>query len=268
MAIITLLTDFGIQDEYVGVLKGVMLTINPTLTIMDISHHIPPQGIERAGEMLSDAFSWFPQGTIHVAVVDPGVGSERAVIAMRHAGHYFLAPDNGLLSPLLNASDPEEIVAVQNGAYCLHPVSATFHGRDIFAPVAAHLSRGLALSALGPALSPSKLVRLAAPGVVWDSAQQITGQIIGIDHFGNFLTNIDSSTIRLLEKQNAGCVLRIQIGKRWIEGLVSTYADAASQTLIALIGSHGRLEIAVTHGSAAAMLQVQTGQKLRVTAEF
>ena len=162
MAIVTLLTDFGCCDEYVGVIKGVVLSIHPGASIVDISHDMDPQDVVGAAHVLRAAFSWFPQGTVHVAVVDPGVGTQRAILAARCDGHLFLAPDNGLLSPVLLSGSSVAVYAVENPALFRHPVSRTFHGRDIFAPVAARLAMGLPLTSVGPSIGADRIQSLGA----------------------------------------------------------------------------------------------------------
>ena len=164
MTIITLLTDFGCEDEYVAMMKGAILSINSAARLIDISHGIAPQNIARAGLAIENTYRYFPAGTIHAVVVDPEVGSDRAIIAMESRGHRFVGPDNGLFSRLLAAGDPDMLVAVSESAYFLKPVSRTFHGRDIIAPVAAHLSLGVEMNRLGRALRPDQLVFSAGSG--------------------------------------------------------------------------------------------------------
>ena len=162
MGMITLLTDFGTQDEYVGVVKGVIIGINPKARIVDITHGIPPQNVTTAAYTLLAAFPFFPRGTVHMAVVDPGVGTQRRIIAASSDGHVFLAPDNGLLRPVLRAFPPDEIYQVQNEDLFRHPVSRTFHGRDIFAPLAARFSLGLPMKASGRPMALSEVQDLTA----------------------------------------------------------------------------------------------------------
>jgi S-adenosylmethionine hydrolase len=265
MGIITLLTDFGTQDEYVGVVKGVILSINPQATIVDISHQIAPQGILQAADTLKAAYRWFPEGTVHLVVVDPGVGSQRAIIAARYAGFMFVAPDNGLLNPLWEAQTPQTLVRVDNRDLFLHPVSATFHGRDIFAPVAAHLSLGFDLAALGPVVASSDLAMIQIQKPVWDRKHDdIRGNVTGVDHFGNLITNIDSAMIETFAGQHCGRRLIIFIGNSQIDGISSTYAERAKGILMALVGSRNRLEIAVNGGNAAQRFSTPVGLAVRI----
>lgn len=267
MSIITLLTDFGTRDEYVGVVKGVILSINPQATIVDISHQVAPQAILQAADLLQAAYGWFPQGTVHLAVVDPGVGSERAIIAARYKGYTFLGPDNGLLAALWQADPPRDIVRVENSRYFLHPVSTTFHGRDIFAPVAAHLSLGIDPASLGAAVAASDLVTLPVAKAVWNrDLDQVEGKVTGVDRFGNLLTNIDASLIDAFESRHRGLRLVVQIEGERIQGIASTYAQCAKGALTALIGSRNRLEIAVNGGSAVERFASAIGLAVRLEA--
>jgi S-adenosyl-L-methionine hydrolase (adenosine-forming) len=264
MRIITLTTDFGTRDEFTGVIKGVILKINPDVTIVDITHEIPAQAVEQAGETLGAAFAWFPEGTIHMAIVDPGVGSDRDILAARHAGHYFIAPDNGLLPVAWGSQHPEQIVRVQKKEMFLHPVSPTFHGRDIIAPVAANLALGVDLKKLGPVVNPLQIQRLALTGPVWKNDYEIEGQISGADRFGNLRANIKIEDIlQLTEKRQDGKLLII-LGEHQITGLSATYAEHAQGRMIALINSRRQLEIAVTGGSAAELMKTYQGLTIRV----
>jgi S-adenosylmethionine hydrolase len=195
MSIITLLTDFGLDDEYVGVMKGVILSINPAAVIVDITHRVEPQGILQAAFLIRSAWRFFPERTIHVIVVDPGVGGSREILAYESNRQVFIAPDNGVLTLLLDETAADKAVCVRNSDYFLKPVSRTFHGRDVFAPVAAHLSRGTALTELGPAQDLKKILRLKVPKAFIDAAGAIVGSIVSIDRFGNLITNIDSNML-------------------------------------------------------------------------
>lgn len=264
MTIITLCTDFGTRDEYVGVLKGVILSVNPTATIVDLSHGIPPQDIVVAAYMLRTSFVYFPEGSVHAVIIDPGVGTARAIVAARFQGHTFLAPDNGLLPLMWSGVAPAEVVQVDNQDLFRQPVSQTFHGRDIFAPVAAHLAKGTELKAVGHAIAPSRLQCINHGIPHFDPAVGITGYIVGIDRFGNLITNIGPSLLdRLAFDAKAGAV-ETQIGEHRIFGLANHYADGASGQPVVLIGSRGCLEIAVNCGSAAETLRASRGDKVCV----
>ena len=266
MSIITLTTDFGYRDEYVGVIKGVILKINPGITIVDITHEIPAQDFMQAGHTLKAAFGWFPEGTIHIVVVDPGVGSERAVLAAHHAGHFFIAPDNGLLPVVWGGLQPRRIVRVQNSELFLHPVSATFHGRDIFAPAGAHLASGMRLDELGAAVNLTQIRHPALTGPEWLNDWEIQGHITNSDHFGNLRTDIAGEEIQALKQQCKHGTLIISLGgDRRIFGLAETYAESKKGRLIALINSRNQLEIAVAGGNAAQLLKAYAGLTVRVT---
>lgn len=260
MAIITLLTDFGLQDEYVGVLKGVILGIHPETRIIDITHNIQPQDIKAAAYTVKSAFRFFPQQTVHVAVVDPGVGSQRAIIAVACAGHFFLAPDNGLLSPLLVENRPDCVYRVENQNLFKHPVSRSFHGRDVFAPVAAHLSFGLPLKAVGPAINPKNLqpLNVRYPKIKYSGT--LEGEVVSVDRFGNLMTNISHTDIT--ELGTAKVV--VMIGNTIIEKIVDYYAQGLHGEVCAIIGSRDCLEIFVNCGDAAASLNSGPGDVVQV----
>lgn len=260
MAVITLLTDFGLQDEYVGVLKGVILSNNPKATIVDISHGIDAHDIAAAAYALKSSYSFFPEGSVHVAIVDPGVGTERAIIAAQRNRHLFLAPDNGLLSPILRDGSSTTIYRVENEDLFRHPVSPTFHGRDIFAPVAAHISMGLALEALGPFVGMDQVQSLTTKGLRFLSAEELEGRVVAIDRFGNLITNVHSDDMAKLE----GRAMTINIGNHTIEGMVENYAQIGSKVPMAIIGSRGCLEIAIYSGNAARTLNMAKGEIVRV----
>lgn len=264
MAIITLCTDFGIQDEYVGVLKGVMLSVNPSVSIVDLSHSIPPQDVIGAAYLLRASYACFPKGSLHAVIVDPGVGTERAIVAARFDGYLFLAPDNGLLPLVWNKHIPEELVAVENSNLFRKPVSHTFHGRDIFAPVAAHLAHAPDLRNIGRSIDPSRLRQLKHNGPRLEPERGITGVIVAIDRFGNLITNIDASLLDRLASRTAFRRMVIRLGEHRIQGLTDRYADGAPGDPIALIGSRNCLEVAVNCGNAAEILHVARGDGILV----
>jgi S-adenosylmethionine hydrolase len=257
LGVITLLTDFGLQDHYVGVMHGVILRINPAATVVDLCHNIAPQDIVGAALMLSTAYRYFPERTIHVVVVDPGVGSGRRAIAVRTPQGTFVAPDNGVLSHVLASEQVQEMVWLSNAEYWLAPVSATFHARDVFAPVAAHLSLGVKMQALGP---PAEgLVRLDLPEPRVDKDGAIHGQVVHMDRFGNLITNVSQGLLP------AGVAFTVAIAGRSIHGLWGAYTLAAEGELLALVGSHGHVEVAVRNGSAAERLGATAGTAVVVT---
>ncbi|HIK51074.1 MAG TPA: SAM-dependent chlorinase/fluorinase [Oscillatoriales cyanobacterium M59_W2019_021] len=241
--LVTLLTDFGSIDVYVGVMKGVIAGISPEINVVDLTHEIPPQDIAAARFCWMNAYSYFPPGTVHVAVVDPGVGSQRRAVAVEIAEGFLVAPDNGLLSGILSQSPAISAIELNRPQYWRTPnPSQTFHGRDIFAPIGAHLAAGTPLSELGTPIDPATLVCLPIPGY----RQTETGWVGGFqycDRFGNLVTTIPASAI-------AGKVKSVRVGNYSLP-FVLTYSDAQPEELVALLGSHGWLEIAANRGSAA-----------------
>ena len=257
--IITLTTDFGTSDAYVGVMKGVILSISPNVQIVDITHAIPPQDIHEAAFLIHSAYSYFPKGTIHTIVVDPGVGSDRRAIVCQTDRAFFVCPDNGILTFLLQevqkqAAPPERVVAIQNRDYFLPEVSQTFHGRDIFAPVAAHLSLGVPLSDIGPCVP--NLVRLPI-STLQSSNNKLIGHIIKIDRFGNLITNISAEALDAFLKNVVS--YEIKIGNIFLTRLNRAYTESEVGTPLAIVGSFGLLEIAVNGGSAERVLGLKHG---------
>jgi len=265
MAIITLLTDFGLADEYVGVMKGAILAVNPAAVIVDICHHIPPQDVGAAGRMLAASFAVFPAGSIHVAVVDPGVGSSRAIVALQAGGHFFIAPDNGLIAWVVQRHRPEQLVRIHNQRWFRLPLSQTFHGRDIFAPVAGHLSLGVGLSQFGPAFGQEDLVVLAQPDQPQSGVGHLAGEVSDVDRFGNLITTVDGRHLSDFQRRDPTATLCITIGSVRIMGLASAYADVAVGEWVALVGSRGLLEVAVNGGSAAQRLGCGRGAGVTIT---
>ncbi|MDJ0677692.1 MAG: SAM-dependent chlorinase/fluorinase [Calothrix sp. MO_167.B42] len=254
--LLTLLSDFGDRDEYVGVMKGVIAQINASTRIIDITHQIPPQNIAAGRFCLRNAYPHFPQGTVHVVVVDPGVGGKRRAIAVQLASGFLVGPDNGLLSGVL--CDHDAIAAIeltnQNYWYTSTP-SSTFHGRDIFAPVGAHLANGVAMQELGTPINPATLVKLELAECIYQ-CDRILGCIQYIDHFGNLVTNIPGSSV-------SGKDWYVQVGDQFISNS-QTYADRKIGEAIALIGSHNWVEIAVNSGNAQLQLQMELGNEITV----
>lgn len=265
MPVISLTTDFGLCDEYAGVMKGVMLSIAPDVRIVDICHHIEPHDIFGAAAMVRASYRFFPPETVHVVVVDPGVGTGRDIIAFRMNGHMFLAPDNGLAAMLTEGQGVTHLTRVDNSRYYLDDVSTTFHGRDIFAPVAAHLSGRGFPEDLGTGLQVSELVRAVDDrDRVVTACGQIEGKIIRVDHFGNLITNIDSELIRTEFKLTELSELEVSVGTYQIQGITRTYGSVAGNTLIALTGSRGNLEVAVNCGNASQVTGLSTGASVIV----
>ena len=256
-SLITLLTDFGHKDPYVGIMKGVIFGINPTARVIDLSHGVPPQDLMAGALMLRHAAPYFPRGTIHVAVVDPGVGSERRPLLVEADGSFFIGPDNGLLSLALDGKEPLHIIELSNEIYHLKPTSMTFHGRDIFAPIAAYLSLGMPPEDFGPPLREFR--RLPWPEIkATDRAVQ--GEVIYIDGFGNLVTNVEERTLRTFEADH----LTFSLGPLTIRGLAPKYSAASDRGYLALVNSWGLLEIALYKGNAHLSCGAKLGDKLDI----
>lgn len=264
MSLITLLTDFGTQDEYVGVMKGVIAGINPDARVVDISHHIDPQDIVQGGFILAAAAPYFPAGTVHVAVVDPGVGGMRRILALECGGQRFVVPDNGLIERVLADQSPIAAVSVENQRYFLKRVSHTFHGRDIFAPVAAHLAAGLPLTELGLPVDRESIVSGVVPQCRFSTQNCLEGMVVAVDRFGNLMTNIDAATIDRLAQRVAGKKMIVELADKQIGGIVASYDHVARHTPLALIGSRGLLEISVNCGNARQALDAGKRDRVRV----
>ncbi len=246
--IITLLTDFGNEESYAGVMRGVILGIAPRARVVDLCHGIPPQDIVTGAFVLATSYRYFPPGTLHVVVVDPGVGSERALLALESEGQRFLGPDNGILGGVLQGQPPVRAVRLENRQYFLTPLSHVFHGRDILAPAAAHLARGLPLEELGPAFKeplplPWPQPRRGAGGALY-------GEMILGDHFGNCVSNIE------LAEGSRG---RVELPGGKVVELCDHYAQVEPGEPLALRGSSGYLEVAVRNGSALQSLAMERG---------
>jgi S-adenosylmethionine hydrolase len=255
--LITLTTDFGYSDPFVGTMKGVIGGINPEARIVDLTHAIPPQNVAAGALVLRYAAPFFPDGTIHVAVVDPGVGSERRPLLIETDRAWFVGPDNGLLS--LAAKKVRRVFELNNDTYHLRPTSRTFHGRDIFAPIAAYLALGLPADAFGTQVD--QFVQLDLPQARIEEGA-VRGEIVYIDHFGNLITNISAQQLGDLRAER----LAIRLRDLEIEGLSEHYA-ARTEGPLALINSWGMLEIAVFRASAAALSGATVGDPVEVLAE-
>ncbi len=259
MGLIGLITDFGDCDEYAGVMKAVILGLDPRAVIVDVTHAIEPQDIRQAAFVLRSAYRFFPPGSLLVVVVDPGVGTDRAILCVESDGRRFLAPDNGVLSFVIEPSLSPRCRVIDPAAVARGPVSATFHGRDLFAPAAGRLSRGEAPFALGPEIPAQRLRHLEGLQAERTPDGGLLGRIVHVDRFGNLITNIEGDA---LEGARGG--MRIYAGGIRIEGLCRTYADAAPGSLLALVGSRGMLEIAVCGDHAAARTGIGRGETVRV----
>jgi S-adenosylmethionine hydrolase len=256
--LITLTTDFGYTDPFVGIMKGVISGINPAARIVDLSHGIAAQDIMAAALILRHSSQYFPRGTIHVAVVDPGVGTARRPLLLEFEGNYFIGPDNGVLSLVTEGRRPARIVYLSNRSYQLGLTSATFHGRDIFAPAAAYLSRGIAPEAFGETIED--FIKLTWPSVL-KTETTMQGEIVYVDRFGNLFTNIAAEDL----KELSGNQLRIALRNLSILGLSANYAAVEPGKSVALANSWGLLEIAVYKGNAQKCSGAIIGDKVQVT---
>jgi hypothetical protein len=254
---ITLLTDFGNADAYVGIMKGVIASHCPTTPLIDLTHNVPPQDLEAARFHLLNAFPYFPRGTIHLVVVDPGVGTQRRPVALKLAGGYLVGPDNGVLSGVCDRYPVLQAVTLDQPTYWRTPnPSPTFHGRDIFAPVAGYLATGIPLGVLGTAISPESLVQLPIPPVKTNPLG-LEGCIQAIDHFGNGITTFTAEHLGDRPWQ-------LQLGATSIPQ-ASSYSSVSLHTPLALVGSHGWVEIAVNQGNAQAQLGFSHRDRVTLT---
>lgn len=256
--IISLLTDFGLQDEFVGVMKGVILSIAPQVQLADITHAIQPQNVMHGALVLGRAYHFFPPGTIHLAVIDPGVGTDRRGIALRVGEHTFVGPDNGIFTAPLSEGKPFQAVSLDNKVYQLPVVSRTFHGRDIFAPAAAHLAKGMEMSELGSPLTDLVKMELPKPlriGNIWHA------QVLLVDVFGNLITNLTGAELV------GQTVVEVTCHGEKIAGLTNTFGDTKAGRVIAMLDSSDTLSLSLVNGSAASFLSAGPGTKIKVRVE-
>jgi S-adenosylmethionine hydrolase len=253
--LVTLTTDFGTKDPYVSAMKGVIYSQCPGVRVVDLSHDIPPQDLWHACFFWAGSAPYFPPGTIHIAIVDPGVGTARRAVVAKAGGQYFVCPDNGILTMALLACPLEEAYAITNPDFMAADVSPTFHGRDVFAPTAARLASGVDIAEAGEA-APD-LVALPIPDPVTRD-EAIEGEIIHIDHFGNCISNVTRATLASKSPQN------IRIGAESFESILDTYGQAQRGEALALFGSSGHLELAVREDSASDRLGIRVGDPVRV----
>jgi S-adenosylmethionine hydrolase len=254
--IVTLITDFGLQAEYAGAMKGAILSANPHCQVVDVTHQIPPGDILRASFVLKNAYSCFPAGTVHLAVVDPGVGTRRRPLILQKGRHFFVGPDNGIFSEVLSVPGKGSGYEITREEFFRKPVSATFHGRDLFGPVAGYLSLGLPARKFGPRVSG--FVRVEFPPLE-RGGDRLTGRVLWADPFGNLLTNIGRDEYGPVLSERSWRIL----GKGWrVENLSRTYGEGKPGTPLALFGSSGYLELAVNQGRAADKLRMKPGDPL------
>jgi S-adenosylmethionine hydrolase len=257
--IITLLTDFGLKDPYVASMKGVILGINPRCALIDITHQVNSHDIKEGAFVLGQAYSNFPKGTIHLSVVDPGVGGARNPILIVTKNYFFVGPDNGLFTIALGRESVKQAVVLANQKFFLSKISSTFHGRDIFAPVAAYLTLGVKPESLGPPIKSWHEISFPGPTM---KQGKLIGEIVHVDAFGNLVSNIDGKSLLQFSK---GCPFVIKIGKRTMRGLKKGYWEGRKDEPIALVGSGGFLEISIREGSAQQALKVKRGDKIIVS---
>ncbi len=259
MRCISILTDFGLRDPFVGVMKGVIYGIAPEARIVDLSHQVPPQNILHGAVLLADSYRYFPPGSIHLAVVDPGVGTDRAGLAGRIGDHYFVAPDNGLLTAVYETAELHgediNLVRLENRSYWLPRISRTFHGRDIFAPAAAHLAAGVALESLGRRLDEPVRIFIPRPQRIESGWR---GEVLMSDAFGNLITNLNESLL------GEAAVAEVRIAGETVRQTAGTFGEAQPGELIALIDSSGRLSISLVNGSAEKALGAHAGEAVEV----
>jgi S-adenosyl-L-methionine hydrolase (adenosine-forming) len=248
---VTLTTDFGLRDPWVAAMKGVITSIAPASPLIDLSHHIAPQAVLEGALFLASAILWFPVGTVHLVVVDPGVGTNRKPIVAKCGGQFVVCPDNGLLTMLEKSLPLEAAHVIKNPKYRLPDCSDTFHGRDIFAPAAAHVALGKKLASFGPAVK--KLHQIPIPEAKMDGESQLHGEVIHVDHFGNCITNISEDML------GDYADYRVQVAAQTLSPIHRTYADAPPGTPLALFGNTGHLEVAVSMSNAAESLQIHRG---------
>jgi len=255
MSVITLLSDFGEADHYVACMKGVLLQRAPTAQIVDVTHSIQPQDVVHGAFVLRQTFEYFPPGTIHIGVVDPGVGTQRRILAARYANQILLAPDNGLLTFVHRDFVLEELRVVENSRLYQNEVSNTFHGRDVFAPVAGHLWQGMLFEKVGPIARELELLNIEQPKSLERGG--LEGQVLYVDHFGNVISNISATDLQRVRSPMER--LNVQVGPLRVGHLHTTYADVKPGEIVAVIGSTGMLEIAVNQGNAASHLRAAPG---------
>lgn len=253
-----MVTDFGLKDGFVGTMKGVILGINPSAKIVDISHDISPQNIMEASYVLKSSSPYFPASTIFLVVIDPGVGSNRKAVIVKTSRFLYAGPDNGVLSGIYNQEE-DEVIEINNKAYFLPDISNTFHGRDIFASVAAHLSTGISPYLMGAKIDNIKTIDVIKPFT--DDKNTVHGTIIYIDRFGNLITNLCKD---FFNDHGIDCK-NIDIKGNIINGLSNSYAEKSPGELLAIKGSSGYIEIAVNQGNAEKLIQASTGDKVLVT---
>ena len=259
LGLITLLTDFGDRDSFVASMKGVILTINPHATIVDLSHHVPPHSVEEAAYLLKSCYRFFPEGTVHVAVVDPGVGSARRPLIAQSARYFFLAPDNGLLTPILAEDSGMEVREIENLDFRLTSPGHTFDGRDLFAPAAAWLTTQQPFASFGRLIDDCRTFTISKPK--WE-AMALVGEIVHVDRFGNLISNLTLHHVKEIQEVTKRPNALIRIAGHTIDRLVGSYSEGHPLIAAALINSNGQIEIFLKEGSAARTMNAGRGQRV------
>lgn len=262
--LIVFTSDYGLYDSYVGIMKGVILKLSPQAEIIDLTNEIQPQNIKQAAFVLHTAVPYFPEGTIFLTIVDPGVGTDRKAIAFKGGNQIFIAPDNGLLSYIINDVPFNGIFSLTNEKFHLNSVSQTFHGRDIFAPVAAHIANGVNLNEMGQRISPDTLVKLPNPQCFHDAQGMWHGEILHIDRFGDIITSLKAETLGILNlnTKKRDTAWAVETSGIKINNLSSTFGDVKSHQFVAYIGSSGYIEIGFRDGNAAKQAEIEIGQNV------
>ena len=259
---ITLTTDFGTRDAYVAAMKGTMLTVHPEARFLDITHDITPQDVMEAAFVLRGAVPYCPDGTVHLVVVDPGVGTDRRPVAVQHAGRWFVGPDNGVFPLVLNGEEPDASVALDHpDVWRTKTPSTTFHGRDIFAPVAAHLAAGRSLQDVGTPIDGLKPLRWVQPQT---SAGTVQGWVVHVDRFGNCITNIQRPDLETAFGNGDDADFKCYVGSVVLDTIHTTYGTVADGDPVLLFGSTGFLEIAVNAGHAGELLNIRKGDTVKI----
>jgi S-adenosylmethionine hydrolase len=262
LGLITLLTDFGDRDYFVASMKGVILTINPHAILVDLSHHVPPHSVEEAAYLLKSCYRYFPEGTVHVAVVDPGVGTRRRPLVVKTARYYFLGPDNGLFSYIFDEEDEVEVREIGNQQYRLESVGFTFDGRDLFAPAAAWLTTNQPFESFGRRIEERVAFPIVEPK---RGANGLVGEVVYVDHFGNLISNLTLKHLDVVRSAAPRQGPALEIAGHRVNGLVASYAEGSKVEPSALINSNGAIEVFVKEGSAAQWLKVGRGESVALS---
>ncbi len=263
MSVVTLTTDFGDADAFVGMMKGVMLSIDPSVRFVDISHKVAPQNIREAAYLIATAFEYFPDDSVHLCIVDPGVGSNRRALAFKAGGHYFVGPDNGIFTNILRRYTSVKAYELANREKMVLSVSNTFHGRDVFAPASAWIAKGEPLHAFGPVIE--KPVLLSLPEQLRSAPNLIEGEVVHIDNFGNAITNITQNLVEHVRLDFKAERMEIAIKSHLLTEIMQSYSFADDKkTLSALFSSFGTLEFFVKNGSANSMFELSPGDHVEI----